>query len=464
MLAPSIAGRDVGQGEDHEPREAHETEVPEAETQLTLFAGSPVEPTVADVAPKEEGVRPSLEAVLAELERFEEFGTRTRRAEMALPSGRQVPVFLNEFWTARQRQASRLHEVSYRACFKPQLPRFFIERFTSPGDVVYDPFSGRGTTAVEAGLLGRVPWAADINPLSAILAGPRLEPVEPGTLERRSWEIDFGAEVEQPEDLLVFYHPETLQEICALRKHLLERRDAGTLDAADGWLRMVATNRLTGHSAGFFSVYTLPPNQATNVKAQKRINVKRNQVPPRRDVPKIILKKAAHLQSDLTAELRARLEAVRGMARFVTASADDTRDLPDDSVNLVVTSPPFLNAVDYRFDNWLRGWFCGIDVETLPIWQMASLANWELAMERVFGELHRLLVPGGVVAFEVGEVNKGSVNLEEHVCAAAERAGLEAVAVLINAQDFTKTSNCWGITNLERGTNTNRISLLRKAE
>jgi hypothetical protein len=74
-----------------------------------------------------------------------------------------------------------------------------------------------------------------------------------------------------------------------------------------------------------------------------------------------------------------------------------------------------------------------------------------------------VLVPGGMVAFEVGEVNKGSVNLEEHVCAAAERAGLEAAAVLINAQDFTKTSNCWGITNLERGTNTNRISLLRKS-
>ena len=52
------------------------------------------------------------------------------------PNGqaREVPTFVNEFWTATQRQASSLHEISYRACFKPQLPRFFIERLTQPGE------------------------------------------------------------------------------------------------------------------------------------------------------------------------------------------------------------------------------------------------------------------------------------------------------------------------------------------
>ena len=54
--------------------------------------------------------------------------------------------FTNEFWTSGQRQAHSIHEISYRACFKPQLPRFFIERLTGAGETVYDPFSGRGTT------------------------------------------------------------------------------------------------------------------------------------------------------------------------------------------------------------------------------------------------------------------------------------------------------------------------------
>lgn len=38
-----------------------------------------------------------------------------------------IPTYINEFWTSKQRQANSLHEISYRACFKPQLPRFFID-------------------------------------------------------------------------------------------------------------------------------------------------------------------------------------------------------------------------------------------------------------------------------------------------------------------------------------------------
>src|SRR5262249_45352222 len=86
-----------------------------------------------------------------------------------------VPVYEAELWTSRQRQASPIHEISYRACFKPQLPAYFIDSLTGYGDIVYDPFSGRGTTAVEAALRGRNVIVNDINPLSVILTYPRLE-------------------------------------------------------------------------------------------------------------------------------------------------------------------------------------------------------------------------------------------------------------------------------------------------
>src|SRR6266478_9797877 len=108
----------------------------------------------------------------SELASFAEFGSATILEELQLllrDGAISVPFFRNEFWTAKQRQANSLHEVSYRACFKPQLPRFFIERLTKPGDRVYDPFMGRGTTPLEAALLGRVPLGNDINPLSAVM-------------------------------------------------------------------------------------------------------------------------------------------------------------------------------------------------------------------------------------------------------------------------------------------------------
>src|SRR5262245_24515651 len=94
-------------------------------------------------------------------------GARTIVGEVRIPADTseplQVATFTNEFWTSKQRAASSLHEVSYRACFKPQLPRFFIDRLTAPGDIVYDPFMGRGTTLVEAALMGRVPYGCDVN-------------------------------------------------------------------------------------------------------------------------------------------------------------------------------------------------------------------------------------------------------------------------------------------------------------
>src|SRR5213592_3222595 len=118
-------------------------------------------------------------ALLGELRAFTWEGKRTdEQTTMALVGERRiaVPLLVNEFWTRRQRAAHSLHEISYRACFKPQLPRFFIERLTAPGDVVYDPFMGRGTTMLEGGLLGRIPCGNDINPLSITFTRPRLNP------------------------------------------------------------------------------------------------------------------------------------------------------------------------------------------------------------------------------------------------------------------------------------------------
>ena len=54
---------------------------------------------------------------------FKEFGSETQIETVS-----DVTYYVNEFWTSKQRQGARIHEVSYRACFKPQLPLFFIDR------------------------------------------------------------------------------------------------------------------------------------------------------------------------------------------------------------------------------------------------------------------------------------------------------------------------------------------------
>ena len=256
--------------------------------------------------------------------------------------GRRVRVetFTNEFWTKKQRAGHSLHEISYRACFKPQLVDFFVQRLTDPGDVVYDPFMGRGTTILEAALLGRAAAGCDVNPLSRVLTTPRLAPPTLAQVSERVHALDLTSCDSYPEELTVFFHPETLNSICALRGYLRKLQADGAMDAVDAWIEMVAVNRLTGHSPGFFSVYTLPPNQAVSIDSQRKINARREQTPVARDVVKLIIKKSKSLLRDCGEATRRRLAVHAARTQLLVQASSSTPEIRSDSVALVITSPP----------------------------------------------------------------------------------------------------------------------------
>ena len=364
-----------------------------------------------------------------------------------------VPTEADEFWTAKQRAGHSIHEISYRACYKPQLPAYFIQKFCKPESVVYDPFMGRGTTLIEAQLHGHKVIGNDINPLSKVLTSPRLNPPILTNIEKRLSEVDLSNDAEIDPDLLVFFHEDTLSEIYGWRTYFQQEQ----LDTVDAWLQMVACSRLTGHSSGFFSVFTLPPNLAASIASQRKINEKRNQKPEYRDTKALIYRKSKQLLRHNLPDHYWRDDVV-----LLTESADNTPQIPDESVDLVVTSPPFLDIVDYEQDNWLRMWFCNIEIEAGKIWQLKSLEDWAARMKDVLVELHRILKGTGKIAFEVGEVRNGEIFLENAVAKASVDAGFVPEKLMINAQPFTKTANCWGVSNNKKGTNSNRIVILKK--
>ncbi|MEA3188923.1 MAG: hypothetical protein QOD99_2753 [Chthoniobacter sp.] len=368
-----------------------------------------------------------------------------------------VPVYENEFWTAKQRHGHSLHEISYRACYKPQLPDFFIQRFCKAGDVVYDPFMGRGTTLVQAQLRDCAAIGSDLNPLSSILVKGRLGPPSLAEVEDRLRTVKLTPRPKLWKDLLVFFHPKTLAEICGWKEYFAERNQEGTFDRVDAWMQMVCCNRLTGHSPGFFSVYTLPPNLAASLSSQVRINQKRGQQPEYRDTRALILRKTRGLLAD---PLPSRYAVRR--ATLHCSSADATPGIADSSVRLIVTSPPFLDTVNYEQDNWMRMWFGDVELKPGALWQCRSLDDWLTKMTACFHEFRRILQDDGVIAFEVGEIRKGVLRLENEVMKAALAANLITECVMINSQSFTKTANCWGVKNNHHGTNTNRIVILRK--
>ena len=391
------------------------------------------------------------------------YGQTAHVSEEIRVGGVTVRKLTSEFWTSRQRQASSIHEISYRACFKPQLPRFFINLLTRTGDIVYDPFSGRGTTVIEAALLGRNIIANDVNPLSRIMTEPRFFPPPIHAIEKRLAAVPAGSDGADI-DLSMFYHMETENELVSLRTYLQNRKNSCRDDMIDRWIAMVAMNRLTGHSKGFFSVYTLPPNQAVSQKSQQRINAKRRQEPEYRDTHRIILNKTKSLLRTVSDADIKNLSQAGKNAVLLTGDARNTPVIRDESVQLTVTSPPFLDIVQYRQDNWLRCWFNGLDADMVgkQLTMAATVKEWTRVMGAVFLELYRITRPGGFVAFEVGEVRKRTIRLEEHVVPLGIAAGFTCPSVIINQQHFTKTSNIWGVGNMASGTNTNRIVVFHK--
>jgi hypothetical protein len=372
---------------------------------------------------------------------------------------------VGELWTAQQRQMHSLHYVvSYRASFKPELPDFCIQRYSDKGNIVLDPFCGRGTTALQANLLGRVAWACDVNPLAIKLASAKTSPVGLDEIVLRLNEIDFCRPVDlggYNEALSPFYHPATYCELVNLRSQI-----KANYDRVSQFIELLAVSRLHGHSPGFFSVYSFP-QISIPPERQHLINLKRHQQPEYRAVaPRIIRKAAQALRDGFSSEFF----AVSSANRIGTADARDMKWLPSDCVDLVVTSPPFLDKVDYLADNWLEFWFTGIDQRPFQnkLIMCPSLAEWSSFIGDVLREMLRVLKPRGYAVVEVGEVesNGEMIYLDEVVARAAEKVTaankrLIVEEVLVNQQNFTKLANCFNVDNNLKGTNTNRLVVIK---
>ena len=157
--------------------------------------------------------------------------------------------------------------------------------------------------------------------------------------------------------------------------------------------------------------------------------------------------------------------------KFTTNDSRNLKGWEDESVDLVVTSPPFLNQVDYVTDNWIENWFCGIPQSTVEegIVQTPDLHLWTNFISDTLSELHRVLKKDGLVAMEVGEVKHQGVilNLDEilvNLCFSKEHNmnQFRVKEVFIQTQQFTKLANCFKVKNNELGTNTHRIVLMEK--
>ncbi len=133
---------------------------------------------------------------------------------------------LKEALASRKYVTGKTHEFYlYPARFHPDVARAAIQAFSSPDDLVFDPFMGGGTSVIEALALGRRAVGVDINALAHFIVEVKTTPLSPVD------EIELALWARACEELVRSEHPEERPGIVNMPR-VVETFVAGALRLA----------------------------------------------------------------------------------------------------------------------------------------------------------------------------------------------------------------------------------------
>lgn len=348
---------------------------------------------------------------------------------------------LDSTWkTVPSRWGHSLHSLApYVGGFPPELAHYFIERYTEPGDTVFDPMCGGGTTPLEAALQDRHGWGNDRFAYAYTLATAKCNPLDDTTFEAFLDAKRVAAEsvpnrnhqLLENEDLCVFYSDYTLDKLLRFREVL---RDDHSIEAT--YLKTIICGILHGPSDMYLSLQT-KDTYSGSVNYVRRYAERHNLERPEKDIR----------PNAITKHQRAQEDRIPGdLANRTKITQTDVRDLsfPPESVDLIVTSPPYMAKLDYIWDNWLRLWWLGVDREEerdgLDLTQ--DVTKYRNFISRALNEICRVLKPDSRAVLIVGDVckrladGKRTINTARLIAdEATKTTGLEPRIVLEDRYD-----------------------------
>ena len=291
-----------------------------------------------------------------------------------------------------------LHQVSpYIGKLKSRIAADLITAYTKPGDLVADVFCGSGTIPLEAMRLGRRVFASDTNPYAMVLTrGKLLAPDDIETAYRRADRLLAVAAHTQdpnisatPDWVQRFFHPNTLKEILSFSKTAREHDDNFLLSCLLGILH---------HQRPGFLSYP----------SSHLVPYLRNKKYPRCHYPDLYAYRP--LRPRLLAKISRTLRRPLPTNRRHCDACLEFKQVQDvqlpDNLDCLITSPPYMNALDYGRDNRLRLWFLGgqdpDDLDRLTGGYSAFCG----AIEDLARKLAAKLRPLGRAIFVIGDQKK----------------------------------------------------------
>ena len=343
---------------------------------------------------------------------------------------------------------------TYPAKFIPQIPARLIGSLSMPGDMVLDPFGGSGTTAVEAVRLGRRAVSFDANPLSALIGRVKtgfMTPAVRTDLDQLLVAVEghitsFREGEDEWSDSLISRYRRFLPEI--------PNRDKWFSINAAGELCLIRfligqTTHGLARDAAELSLSRIMLRVSNQESETRYVSVLKNTGP--------------------TVTLRAYLESLRTVIRRLTTAAsnlqfadatflvgDSRTDLVDqvgnNSVDLIVTSPPYPNATDYHLYHRFRLFWLGFNPRELAKVEIGShlrhqrnrsgFGEYSRDMAEAVAACHDVLMPGRYAVFVTGDaLFKGKLySTSDSIRAAAVAAGLDFCGLVQRPVHRTKRS------------------------
>jgi hypothetical protein len=398
-----------------------------------------------------------------------------------------------------------LHPMcSYLASFPASLAHAFIARYTRPGDVVLDPFSGRGTAPLQAVAEGRIGVGNDLNPLAQVLTAAKLAPATPAESRTRLAQLRLAWNAESPawtalasrirehpghpaarvpaagsgdgpdtrteavpDEMGLAFATRTLAQVLLLRSHLRGN------DRTDRFLLGALAGILHGKTPAYLS--TVMPNTFSMAPRYVRTFVaKTGYEPPERDAFDSLTAKLDRLYRQPLPTTDG--IALRGDARTAGARARAAlraHGLPD-RARLVVTSPPYLRVLKYGYYNWMRTWLLGFDAAAIDAELDAAHRSepYLQFLREVLADLRPAMTDDGIAVIVIGDVEMDRGKPSSEGIGLAERAWEEAampagfrLAGLVRDEVAAnrKMTRLWG-DQAGRATKTDRILILGASE
>lgn len=279
-----------------------------------------------------------------------------------------------------------------------------LEKYGGKQCIVLDPFCGKGTTLLAARMLGFPAFGIDVAPEAIICSTAKTLEISFGSLYNyiESLRLKNLSLVDVPPTVRTFFHASTLRQIISIRNQVIRdmRSINKQLKANAQFTMAILLGILHGHASYSLSIssahaYSMSPNYVN------RYATKFNLKAPKRDVRSCLIEKAsrclsAGLPKQTDSDVR-RGSAINSIILFPELAG---------KVDLILTSPPYLNAQTYAKDNWLRLWLLNFDYKDIQneYIHTSSVKLYGEYMKNVFRALNRMLKPGGRLICIAGDV------------------------------------------------------------